>query len=492
MKLSIMVLLLGLLIISESSFAQRMVNVAPGFGTINNIIGGDTTATGARVDSNTVYVLERGGLYILDGEFSPSYQCIIEAAEGDGPRPRIVLGVPTGGTTPEQAIRPRANFWIKGCYVSAQDELGGMGTRIFRFEGNGVKIVVDDCHLDIASQAAYRINTDNNILYLTNSIVSNIGTMASPENGRAFDDRGNDVDTIYVENCTFYNLTFRVLRDGGGRINYAYFNHNTIMNIGFGAIDLGEVLTARVTNNIIKNGNFLGVNDATGDYIIETLPWTGTETPDIVISNNNIFTDPALIAAFPDTIAAPVRFDSLTISYIEQGGHTASNIDENLEFTDGPASPIAEVTAFFQDPTTSEGFLDTTGQANFNFAYPTTAQSYTAGTDGKPLGALNWFGMTVDVNDNLSEIPENFELHQNYPNPFNPTTKISYNLPANSFVTLKIYNVLGKEIAVLVNGEQQAGRYELNFNASNLTSGVYFYKIETESFTKTNKMLLMK
>lgn len=492
MKLFIMFLFLSLLILSDNTFAQRTVNVAPGFGTINTVIGGDTTAAGERIDSNTVYVLERGGLYILDGEFSPSYQCIIEAAEGDGSRPRIILGVPTGGTTPDQAIRPRANFWIKGCYVSAQDELGGMGTRIFRFEGNGIKIVVDDCHLDIASQAAYRINTSNNILYLTNSIVSNIGTMASPENGRAFDDRGNDVDTIYVENCTFYNLTFRILRDGGGRINYAYFNHNTIVNIGFGAIDLGEVLTARVTNNLIKNGNFLGVNPATGDYIIETLPWTGTETPDIIISNNNIFDDPALIAAFPDSIEAPVKFDSLTNAYIAQGGHTGTNIEENLEFTDGPASPISEITAFFQDPTSSEGFLDTTGHSNFNFAYPTTAQSYTVGSDGKPIGALNWFGMIVGVKDYLTEIPEDFELYQNYPNPFNPSTKIAYNLPSSSFVTLKVYNVLGKEIAVLVNEEQPSGLYELDYNASNLTSGVYFYKLETESFTKTNKMLLMK
>lgn len=486
-------LLLSLAFFSDNSFAQRTVNVPAGFGTINNVIGGDTTSAGERVDSNTVYILERGGLYILDGEFSPDYQCIIEAAEGDGDRPKIILGVPSGGTTPEQAIRPRANFWISGCYVSAQDELGGMGTRIIRFEENGIKIVIDDCVLDIASQAAFRINTENNRLFITNSIISNIGTMASPENGRAFDDRGNDMDTLFVENCTLYNLTFRVLRDGGGRINYAHFNHNTIVNIGFGAIDLGEVLNAYVANNLIMNGDFLGVNPATGDFVLQMAEWTGSETPSITIKNNNIFTDPALIAAFPDSVDDPVSFDSLSNFYITQGGFESTNIEEQLTFVDGPESPISQVTTYYQDPGSAEGFLDTVGYADFDFSYPTTAQSYTGGTGGQPIGALNWFGLTVGVDaDDISTLPKAFELYQNYPNPFNPSTKISYNIPAHTFVTLKVFDALGKEIAVLVNKEQPAGLYEINFDASQLSSGVYFYRIETGSFVKTNKMLLMK
>ncbi len=109
-----------------------------------------------------------------------------------------------------------------------------------------------------------------------------------------------------------------------------------------------------------------------------------------------------------------------------------------LSFTDGPDAPISQVTAYYQDPATSQGFLDTTGHADFDFSYSTSAQSYTAGTGGQPLGDLSWFGMTVGVDENtVSGVPGKFELNQNYPNPFNPSTKITYNLPSNRCCKIK-------------------------------------------------------
>ena len=85
-----------------------------------------------------------------------------------------------------------------------------------------------------------------------------------------------------------------------------------------------------------------------------------------------------------------------------------------------------------------------------------------------------------------------YTLFQNYPNPFNPSTKISFNLPSREFVTLKIYNALGSEVAILLNEDLDAGFHEINFNASGLTSGVYFYEISTGDFAETKKMLLLK
>ncbi len=89
-------------------------------------------------------------------------------------------------------------------------------------------------------------------------------------------------------------------------------------------------------------------------------------------------------------------------------------------------------------------------------------------------------------------IPSKFALYQNYPNPFNPSTKIKYQIPEVSFVTLKVYDVLGKEVAALVNEEKQAGNYEVEFNAINLPSGIYFYRLQTGNFVATKKMVLMK
>jgi hypothetical protein len=89
-------------------------------------------------------------------------------------------------------------------------------------------------------------------------------------------------------------------------------------------------------------------------------------------------------------------------------------------------------------------------------------------------------------------IPKNYKLHQNYPNPFNPVTKIQYDIPKNTFVTLKIYDILGREAAVLVNENKAAGTYTVEFNASGLTSGVYFYRLETTSYSEIKKMILLK
>ena len=95
-------------------------------------------------------------------------------------------------------------------------------------------------------------------------------------------------------------------------------------------------------------------------------------------------------------------------------------------------------------------------------------------------------------NDNSTQLPENFLVYQNYPNPFNPSSKISWQSPVGSWQTLKVYDVLGNEVATLVDEYKPAGKYEVEFNASTLTSGVYFYQLKTENYIETKKMILMK
>jgi len=89
-------------------------------------------------------------------------------------------------------------------------------------------------------------------------------------------------------------------------------------------------------------------------------------------------------------------------------------------------------------------------------------------------------------------VPLEFTLEQNYPNPFNPSTVIKYTIPENGFVTLDVYNLLGEKVASLVNGVQDAGRYEISFDASNFASGIYVYSLRSGSFNSVKKMLLMK
>ncbi len=93
---------------------------------------------------------------------------------------------------------------------------------------------------------------------------------------------------------------------------------------------------------------------------------------------------------------------------------------------------------------------------------------------------------------NIPNVPEKFQLMQNYPNPFNPSTTIEYQISSNSLVTLKIYNVLGQEVATLVDKMESPGNYSVRFNADKLASGTYFYRLQTGEFAQTKKMLLIK
>ena len=98
----------------------------------------------------------------------------------------------------------------------------------------------------------------------------------------------------------------------------------------------------------------------------------------------------------------------------------------------------------------------------------------------------------VDVQNSNLGIPQEFDLSQNYPNPFNPSTKITYAVPQATMVTLKVYDVLGKEVMTLVNDQRQAGYYDVDFSGVNLASGMYFYKLQAGSFVQTKRMMLIK
>jgi hypothetical protein len=98
----------------------------------------------------------------------------------------------------------------------------------------------------------------------------------------------------------------------------------------------------------------------------------------------------------------------------------------------------------------------------------------------------------TDVKEFGNGMPDEFALNQNYPNPFNPSTMIQFEIPDAQFVTLKVYNLLGQEVATLINDQLGAGRYRAEFDGRNLPSGTYLYRLQTGTFTETKKMLLVK
>ncbi|MDR3665285.1 MAG: T9SS type A sorting domain-containing protein [Ignavibacteriaceae bacterium] len=130
-----------------------------------------------------------------------------------------------------------------------------------------------------------------------------------------------------------------------------------------------------------------------------------------------------------------------------------------------------------------------------NYSFTDNISGLNAKTLSYRLRQLDFNGQSqyspVVLVDNL--IPENYSVSQNFPNPFNPTTIIKYQVPQNSYITLKVYNSLGQEVAALVNGMVNAGSYEVQFQSSGLSSGVYYYVIKAgENFVQTKKMMLLK
>ncbi len=140
------------------------------------------------------------------------------------------------------------------------------------------------------------------------------------------------------------------------------------------------------------------------------------------------------------------------------------------------------------------GFVEGNGTANSPKQYSFVDNSLSVGKYSYRLKQIDLSGSyeyskIVEINFGL---PTKFSIDQNYPNPFNPSTIISYALPEASNVKLIVYNSLGQEVSTLINSTQDAGVHNINFNASNLTSGLYFYRIEAGNFTQVKKMILLK
>ena len=178
---------------------------------------------------------------------------------------------------------------------------------------------------------------------------------------------------------------------------------------------------------------------------------------------------------------------------------SATNVLNQMDTLDAYVAKIATGTLdrpWFYNP--SNSLYPPVWPLPENLAYTsTTLQS--AGADGFAVGDLNWFPpqkqqwINTAVGKNASSsLPNEYALGQNYPNPFNPATTIQYQIPASGLTTLKVYNLLGQEVATLVDGLVPVGSHQVTFDASRLTSGVYFYTLHSGNYVSTKKLMLLK
>ena len=191
-----------------------------------------------------------------------------------------------------------------------------------------------------------------------------------------------------------------------------------------------------------------------------------------------------------------IRFTSNVIP-VELTSFTASVVGNGVQLQWATASESNNRGFEIQRGTTNREF-QTVGFVKGN-GTTSDKQSYSFVDNSEFMGTVYYRLKQMDFNGayEYSKVVEvtkaiSYDLAQNYPNPFNPSTTISYSVPQSAYVTLKIYNILGSEVATLVNGVVEAGVHKVNFNAVNLNSGVYFYTIKSGNFTETKKLMLTK
>jgi len=206
----------------------------------------------------------------------------------------------------------------------------------------------------------------------------------------------------------------------------------------------------------------------------------------------------------PDTLAAE---QSATYTVTIQGGPLIAG-GTNIAASDGNLFPIAgDLRKENSELTHVQPKLSSGGMVTFQFTYtaPSIVGQQTLFANGNSVNfngansgdswnfASNKIINIVEPTDvNYESLMSSYKLSQNYPNPFNPSTVISWQLPVGSQQTLKIFDVLGNEVATLVNEWREAGNHSVNFDASGLASGIYYYKLTASGFSSTKKMILLR
>ncbi|MCW8810313.1 MAG: T9SS type A sorting domain-containing protein [Ignavibacteriaceae bacterium] len=262
----------------------------------------------------------------------------------------------------------------------------------------------------------------------------------------------------------------------------------------------GEVTVGITYDGGTTVDNFYTVTDPTGNVgPLEvtgsfTTPATGSENLQIEVTYNGDSFNINWIA-----------FDDMCLTYVvpvELTSFTAKAVSNDVELnwttateTNNQGFDIERTLVNSQVPNWEKigyvaGFGTTTEPKTYSFVdTKLETGSYTYRL--KQIDFDGTFEYSNAVNVEV-EVPIEYALEQNYPNPFNPSTTIKYSIPEDGFVKLAVYNMLGEQVATLVNAQQKSGRYEINFNASNLASGVYVYRIEAANFTASKKLMLMK
>ncbi|MFZ1517221.1 MAG: T9SS type A sorting domain-containing protein [Ignavibacteriaceae bacterium] len=316
----------------------------------------------------------------------------------------------------------------------------------------------------------------------------------------------NNTGTLITElSVNYIGEQWRVGATGReDRLDFQYSLNATNLNTGTW-VDINQLdFIAPITSGLIgyRDGNLIE-NRTPKHFNITGLSipdgstfWFRWSDFDAAGSDDGLAIDDFSIGNIPFSVEL-TSFSATTIGKdVKLSWNTATEIN-NYGFEverNTPLNPLSRGEAEGWGVWEKIGFVNGNGNSNSPKNYSFVDDKVNAGKYSYRLKQIDNDGqfeysktIEVDVNG-----VKKYELTQNYPNPFNPTTSIQYAISSKQFVTLKVYNLLGREVATLVNENKEAGSYEINFNASKLPSGVYLYKLQAGEFIQTKKMTLVK
>ncbi len=421
--------------------------------------------------------------------------------------------------------------------------------------GTGASVYIDSCILKSVNGNLIRTDGKPTTVRLTNSILADMGFVGNSNfgAGKAIDLRDQDVDTCDVQNNTFVNSQDRIIRHyqaTKGPIKNLFFNHNTVVNslsyhgfLSLGRVDSTGGGKLQIKNNLLVDHFALGADTAylrQGEFGDpgENDPTNGKPRMAWILANpnsaanwdisNNYYTvSDSGLAMFNLTQPnapfykneGPALTWGINKKLAALGKDTTTTFKKvSVKVAKAPALMTALIRWIYRPRADGgDGKEKNSGDANFTKIAPgnwkfdynrkkieyyfdslncrisgsasTVASLVT--TDGKTVGDPRWGTPLTSVKVD-GQTPNVFSLDQNYPNPFNPSTTIKYQIPVDGMVSLKVYNLIGQEVASLVNQLQAAASYETSFDASKLSSGIYFYTLRAGNFVETKKMMLLK
>ena len=355
-------------------------------------------------NGDATYILRRDGVYYMEGKYVFKHNVVIKAENGSGKMPIIQPICDAQGALNADMIRLEGSATFENIYIIGKDAAtGNLMQRLFRIDESNVRLKFDNCFIDHCRNFCIRTDNVNNKIYLNNSTIRNLALTSDPANGRLIDSRGNEQDSIVINNCYVYNNTAHIVRFDNVVTNYFGIKHSTFYNVGH-HIQINYAIKVEIENNIFANVGWKSSAESDVFWQI-SIPKKDERAQDISMSvcNNNLFFSEEferLFAKYPQNLKRTTLSDD-GYQLIEEGKLTfKDNFSEVLTFDYPPVLPMGYIDKFFENMGSNMSkwadlpfYVDEDGVEGievgktFTFHYSTSSKSATASTTQGPIGA---------------------------------------------------------------------------------------------------------